>query len=192
MSEAAAIDPGSAPNPGAPLTHLVASAGTEAQVAALAQPALASLGFELVRVRLMGKVRKTLQVMIERFDDKAISVEDCAIASRDLSALFDVADLVAGAYDLELSSAGLDRPLVRLADFDRHAGAEVKLETRLAVDGRKRFKGRLEACEGSRVKILTETGSVAIAFADLVSAKLVLTDELVAAALKGRPPAAEA
>lgn len=148
---------------------------------ALVAPSLESMGYELVRVQFQGRQRPTLQVMAERADNLPMTVDDCAEISRSLSALLDVEDPVEGAYVLEVSSPGIDRPLTRPKDFDAWAGFEAKIETLVGVEGRKRFRGRLGGLEGDTVRIRIETGEVAIPLADIRSAKLVLTDDLIAA-----------
>jgi ribosome maturation factor RimP len=151
-----------------------------AAVERLVAPSLAATGYEVVRVLLMGQHRPVLQIMIERLDRRALSVDDCAEVSRIVSALLDVEDLIAGAYTLEVSSPGIDRPLTRPEHFVRFAGFEAKLETRMPHDGRKRFTGRLLGLEGERVRIATAEGEMALPLADLQRAKLILTDELIA------------
>jgi ribosome maturation factor RimP len=152
-----------------------------AAVERLIAPSLAATGFEIVRVLFMGHHRPVLQIMIERTDRSRLSVEDCAQVSRAVSALLDVDDLVPGSYTLEVSSPGIDRPLTRPEHFVRFAGFEAKLETRTAVDGRRRFRGRLMGIDGDRVRLATVDGELALPMADLQRAKLVLTDELIAA-----------
>ena len=151
-----------------------------AAVERLVAPSLAATGYEVVRVLLMGQHRPVLQIMIERLDRRALSVDDCVEVSRVVSALLDVEDLIAGAYTLEVSSPGIDRPLTRPEHFVRFAGFEAKLETRMPHDGRKRFTGRLLGLEGERVRIATAEGEMALPLADLQRAKLILTDELIA------------
>ncbi|MBC7950695.1 MAG: ribosome maturation factor RimP [Rhodospirillaceae bacterium] len=152
----------------------------------LIAPPLDGLGYELVRVVLQGRTRPTLQIMAERKDGNGMTVDDCADISRSVSALLDVEDPIQGEYVLEVSSPGIDRPLTRSKDFVSWAGHEAKVETLAPVDGRKRFRGKLLGLDSDgRVKILTETGEVAMDMADIKSAKLVLTDELVDAVTKG-------
>jgi len=151
-----------------------------AAVERLVAPSLAATGYEVVRVLFMGHHRPVLQIMIERTDRRALSVDDCAEVSRTVSALLDVEDLITGAYTLEVSSPGIDRPLTRPEHFVRFAGFEAKLETRMPLDGRKRFTGRLLGLEGERVRIATAEGELALPLSDLQRAKLVLTDELIA------------
>jgi ribosome maturation factor RimP len=153
-----------------------------AAVERLIAPSLAATGYEIVRVLFMGHHRPVLQIMIERTDRSPLSVEECAQVSRSVSALLDVEEVIAGSYTLEVSSPGIDRPLTRPEHFARFAGFEAKLETRTAVDGRKRFRGRLMGIDGDRVRLATPEGELALSLADLQRAKLVLTDELIAAA----------
>lgn len=147
----------------------------------LIAPMLESMGYDLVRVQFQGKQRPTLQVMAERRDAKPMTVDDCADISRALSAFLDVEDPIAGAYVLEVSSPGIDRPLTRIADFDVWAGHEAKLESVVPVDGRKRFRGTLLGNEDGMVRIRIESGEVKVPFEDIRGAKLVLTDALIAA-----------
>jgi ribosome maturation factor RimP len=153
-------------------------------IAGLIEPSLAALGYRLVRVALTSGKRATLQVMIERLDERPITVDDCALASHSLSARLDVEDPIAGAYLLEVSSPGIDRPLVRAEDYDRFSGFEARIELSAPIDGRKRFRGRLCGRSGGDVRLVTEAGEVALPLAAVARAKLVLTDELIAAARK--------
>ena len=152
----------------------------------LVGPPLEGLGYDLVRVRLAGDSRQTLQIMAERQDRAEMTVEDCAGISRAVSALLDVEDPIPGAYTLEVSSPGLDRPLVRLADYDRFSGREARVETRQPVDGRKRFKGRLAGVRGHAVLLVCDGAEREIPFADVARGKLLLSDALIAAAMKGQ------
>ncbi|MDO8607400.1 MAG: ribosome maturation factor RimP [Phaeospirillum sp.] len=149
---------------------------------ALIAPSLDAMGYELIRVQLQGKQRLTLQIMADRKDGVMMAVEDCADISRSLSALLDVEDPISGAYSLEVSSPGIDRPLTRAKDFAQWAGFEAKLESSQPIEGRKRFKGKVLGLDDEgNVRLLIETGEVAIPFADVRGAKLVLNDELIAA-----------
>jgi len=141
-------------------------------------PSVEAMGYDLVRVQM---VSATLQVMAERRDGAAMTVDDCAEISRTVSALLDVADPIPTAYQLEVSSPGIDRPLTRLADFDRFAGFDAKLETKAPVEGRRRFTGVVLGTEGEMVRVDTETGPVALPFGSIHRAKLVLNDRLLAA-----------
>ena len=152
------------------------------QIAAIIEPSLDAMGYRLVRVALLGARRATLQIMAERRDEAAMSVEDCAEISRSISALLDVADPIAGAYLLEVSSPGIDRPLVRPEDYDRFAGFEARIDLVAPLDGRKRFRGRLLGRAEQHVRLVGETGEVRLPLAAIARAKLVLTDDLLAAA----------
>lgn len=144
-------------------------------------PTVEGMGYELVRLTVSGGHRKTLQVMAERKDGLNMSLDDCALLSRAVSAVLDVEDPIEGAYSLEVSSPGIDRPLTRPKDYDRFAGFEAKLETRAPIDGRKRFKGKLLGVEGETVKIEVEGAALALPLEEIEKAKLVLTDDLIAA-----------
>jgi ribosome maturation factor RimP len=152
------------------------------EISELIEPALQDLGFELVRVLVTGGQRPTLQVMAERLDRTPMTVEHCAEISRALSAVLDVADPIGGAYHLEVTSPGIDRPLVRRADFERFAGLEVRLETALPIEGRRRFRGRLAGLVGDAVRLQLPEGERLIPYDAVKKAKLVLTDELLRAA----------
>lgn len=152
-------------------------------------PAVEAAGYRLVRLRLMGGKRKTLQIMAERADG-LMDVEDCAKLSRALSEFLDAEDPIEGEYDLEVSSPGIDRPLTRITDYARWAGHEAKLElTAPDESGRKRFKGLLLGLEGNDV-VLDMAGTRAkFPFRAIAEAKLVLTDKLIAEDLKARKSA---
>ncbi len=153
----------------------------ERRIESLISPTMESMGYGLVRVRLFGQQRLRLQVMIERLDEAPLDVDDCAEASRAISAVLDVDDPIVGSYTLEVSSPGIDRPLVRLADFTRFAGFAAKIELDAPIDGRRRFAGRLVGVNEDAVKLTTETGEVALPYERIAKAKLVLTDDLLAA-----------
>ena len=162
--------------------------GLAADIAALIEPALEDLGFRLVRVQVSGREGKTVQIMAER-PDWSISIDDCEAISRQISPLLDVHDPVAGSYRLEVSSPGIDRPLVRPSDFEDWAGYEAKIELIEPIDGRKRFRGVLEGFEAGEVRLdveLDQVGRQVLGLPiDLVAdARLVLTDELIREALR--------
>ena len=152
------------------------------KIEAAIAPSLEAMGYRLVRVSITGGRRATLQVMAERADERAMTVEDCAEISRTVSALLDVADPIAGSYTLEISSPGIDRPLVKREDFARFAGHEAKIELAAPRDGRRRFRGRLLGVEGDDVRLLVDVAEITLPLAAVTRAKLVLTDELFAAA----------
>lgn len=157
------------------------SEGLAARVEELIAPTIEDMDYDIVRVRLGGDRRTVLQIMAERRDDAAMTVDDCADISRAVAAILDVEDPISQAYELEVSSPGLDRPLTRLADFDRFAGFEAKVETSMPLDGRRRFSGRLLGAEGVNVKLTVDGEEVTLPFEGIAKAKLVLTDELIAA-----------
>ncbi|MDR9392772.1 ribosome maturation factor RimP [Roseovarius sp. SYSU LYC5161] len=164
---------------------LIAKTAIDRRLAEIVTPVIEDLGFELVRIRLMGGKTATLQIMAEK-PDGGIEVNDCAEISNAVSAVLDVEDPITDAYTLEVSSPGIDRPLTRLKDFEDFEGYEAKLETSELIDGRKRFKGVLAGVDGSEVLINIDAGTVGLEFDWLSDAKLVLTDELIKEMLKAR------
>src|SRR5512141_2520671 len=141
--------------------RLIVEPGLSACVATIAEPVIEQLGYRLVRVKVSAAGGCTVQIMAERPDGTMV-VEDCEIVSRALSPVFDTTDPIDKAYRLEISSPGIDRPLVRKSDFDRYAGHLVKIETEIPIDGRKRFRGLLVGTEGEAARIRgdeTEAGS---------------------------------
>lgn len=169
--------------------RLIIEPGLAARVAAIVEPVLEGLGYRLVRVRVSGFEGCTVQIMAER-PDGSMPIEDCETASRALSPVLDIADPVDRAYRLELSSPGLDRPLVRRSDFERYAGNAVKIEMAVAIDGRKRFRGQLLGADGGAARIQRddaapgEPAEVLLPIEEMAEAKLVLTDALIAEALR--------
>lgn len=171
----------------APGERFVREIGLAADLAALTEPVLHDLGFRLVRVRVEGRADITVQIMAER-PDGTISIDDCELIHRQLSPLLDVHDPIPGAYRLEISSPGIDRPMVRPSDFEDWAGHEAKIELSEPIDGRKRFRGRLEGYEDGEIRLemeLPEVGHTVLGLPlELVrEAKLVLTDDLIREAL---------
>lgn len=163
--------------------------GLAARVAMLAEPVLADLGYRLVRVRIVGQGRCTVQVMAER-PDGTMTIEDCEQVSRALSPVLDVDDPVPGEYLLEVSSPGIDRPLVRPGDFERWAGHEVKIEMVELLGGRRRFRGVLEGFEDGEVRLFFEAEAgeepvvIGLPFDGIAEARLVMTDRLIRESLK--------
>jgi ribosome maturation factor RimP len=150
----------------------------------LVQPSLRAMGYDLVRMKFSGGV---LQIMVERISGEGISVDDCAEVSRSLSALLDVDDPLPGPYTLEVSSPGIDRPLVRIEDYVRFQGRHAKIELAQAIDGRRRWRGRIGGVSSGHVTLQAEDGpEIALPFARILSAKLVLSDDLIAKDLQGR------
>jgi ribosome maturation factor RimP len=175
--------------------RLIVEQGVAARLAAIAEPVLGSLGFRLVRVRMSGVSGCTVQIMAERADG-GMTIDDCETVSRALSPVLDVADPLESAYRLEISSPGIDRPLVRRSDFERFAGHPVKVEMAIATEGRRRFRGMLLGAQGAAAHIRRddaadgEAGDVLLPIADMAEARLVLTDAVVAESLR-RGKAAE-
>jgi ribosome maturation factor RimP len=175
--------------------RLTRETGPALRVAKLAEPVLEGMGFRLVRVRVSGQ---TLQIMAER-PDGSFSIDDCEQASRAISPILDVEDVLQGRYFLEMSSPGIDRPLVRAEDFERAAGHEAKIEMAVPQAGRKRFRGMLEGYHDGEIRIFIDDPEggkekllVGLAFADVSDAKLVLTDALIEAARARKAGAAVA
>lgn len=178
-------------------TRFISETGQAAQVAALAEPVLIDLGFRLVRVVVSGRDGVTVQIMAERPDDGTLNVEECAKISRQLSPVLDAHDPISGRYTLEVSSPGIDRPLVRPSDFEDWAGYEAKVEMKEPIGGRKRYRGMLEGTEGDELRIevdMDEIGRqvIGLPIARVAEAKLMLTDELVRETLRRTKKATEA
>ena len=141
------------------------------------EPALTDMGYELVRVAINGAEMKTVHIMSERVDRNDMTVDDCEKISHTASALLDVADPFKGRWVLEVSSPGIDRPLVKLADYDRFSGEEAKVELINDIEGRKRFKGILKGTNGSKITMDFEGSEISFDFADVAKAKLTFKDE---------------
>ena len=175
--------------------RLIEETGVAARVAHVTQPVLTGLGYRLVRVKLSAQAGMTVQIMAER-PDGSMLIDDCEAISRALSPVLDIADPIDRAYRLEISSPGIDRPLVRRSDFERYAGHLVKIEMAVAHQGRKRFRGTLGGVEGDSVRLhrddarAGEDADVALVMEDIADARLVLTDELIAESMR-RGKAAE-
>lgn len=174
-----------------PAIRLSRETGPAQRVAALAEPVLEAMGFRLVRVKMLGS---TVQIMAER-PDGTFTIDDCEKFSRAFSPVLDVEDVMSGRYHLEVSSPGIDRPLVRPKDFEDWAGHDSKIEMAVPLAGRKRFRGILEGYEDGEVRLYIdnpEGGSekllVGVPFKDIADAHLVLTDELIAAARARHAP----
>ena len=152
------------------------------RVQQLIEPSVGDLGFDIVRVQITGKVKLLMQIMVEHKDGQGMTVDDCATVSRAVSALLEVEDPLSGAYTLEVSSPGVDRPLVRIGDFERFQGLQAKIEVNRPLDGQRRFKGRLLGVDGDNVRILVDGVEVDLPHPDIHRAKLLMTDDLIAAA----------
>lgn len=168
--------------------RLIVETGLDARIAAIVEPVVNAMDARLVRVRLSGQNGLTLQVMAER-NDGTMTVEDCEALSRALSPVLDVEDPIDKAYHLEISSPGIDRPMVRRSDFERWAGHLLKCETTILVDGRKRFRGVIIGVDDNAFTLRRdqpgegEKADIRIPFDALAEAKLILTDDLVRDAL---------
>src|SRR3982750_4783333 len=183
------------PNPGSTDAELLAEPrlvvepGVAARVSAVAGPVLQGMGYRLVRIRISGDIGCVVQIMAER-PDGSMQIEDCEAISKALSPVLDVADPIERAYRLEISSPGIDRPLVRRSDFERYAGYLVKIEMAVAHQGRKRFRGILGGIEGDAVHLVREDvrndedPAVLLVMEDITDARLVLTDELIAESMR--------
>jgi len=169
--------------------RLVVEPGVAARVSAVAGPVLEGMGYRLVRIRISGEAGCTVQIMAER-PDGSMQLEDCEAISRALSPVLDVADPIDRAYRLEVSSPGIDRPLVRRSDFERYSGHLVKIDMAVAHEGRKRFRGKLGAVEGDRVHLrrddakASDNPDVLLTMEDIGEARLVLTDDLIAESMR--------
>jgi ribosome maturation factor RimP len=169
--------------------RLVVEPGAAARVSAVAAPVLEGMGYRLVRIRISGEAGCTVQIMAER-PDGSMQLEDCEAISRALSPVLDVADPIDRAYRLEISSPGIDRPLVRRSDFERYSGYLVKIDMAVAHEGRKRFRGTLGAVEGDRVHLHRDDAKAAdavdvlLTMEDIGEARLVLTDALIAESMR--------
>jgi ribosome maturation factor RimP len=175
--------------------RLVVEPGAAARVSAVAAPVLQGMGYRLVRIKISGEAGCTVQVMAER-PDGSMQIEDCEAISRALSPVLDIADPIDRAYRLEISSPGIDRPLVRRSDFERFTGHLVKIEMAVPHQGRKRFRGTLAGVEGDAVRLTRddvktdEDRNALLVMEDIADARLVLTDELIAESMR-RGKAAE-
>ena len=169
---------------------LIAKSAGDRRLYDLINPVVETMGFEIVRIRMMGGNTPILQIMVQR-PDTTIEVDECAEISNTVSALLDVEDTIHDAYTLEVSSPGIDRPLTRIKDFDQWVGYEAKVETSELIDGRRRFKGELAGTNADEILITIEEGTIGLKFDWLSDAKLVLTDDLIRDVLKGRKDAGQ-
>ena len=172
------------------MNTLIAKAAIDRRMAEIITPVIEDMGFELVRVRLMGGLTKTLQIMAER-PEGGITVDECGAISTAVSAVLDVKDPISETYTLEVSSPGIDRPLTRLKDFETFEGYEARIETEEMIDGRRRFKGVIAGVEDDEVLINIEgqgdeEQTIGLKFDWLSDAKLVLTEDLIKEMLRQR------
>ena len=172
------------------MSDLIAKTAIDQRLAGIVTPVIEDLGYELVRLRLMGGKTATLQIMADK-PDGGIEVDDCAKISTEVSAVLDVEDPIEDEYTLEVSSPGIDRPLTRLKDFDAWEGYIAKIETTELIDGQRRFKGEIAGTEDDEVLITLDQGTIGLKFDWLSDAKLVLTDDLIRDVLRARKDAGE-
>ncbi|MFT9458662.1 MAG: ribosome maturation factor RimP [Acetobacter orientalis] len=166
--------------------------GLEARLVALVAPTLDDLGYEIVRVAVLGRERPTVQIMADRKDGTLISVDDCERISRAVGAVLDVEDPIPGLWTLEVSSAGIDRPLTRAKDWNRFAGHQAKAEVLVPIDGRRRFAGVVLGADAENARMRLDDGTEAVLpLAEIRRARLVLTDALIEASAQMARPTAE-
>lgn len=158
----------------------MAAQDTAARIQDLIEPTINDMGFEIVRVQVSGGQTMKVQIMAEPLDGADMTVEACAKISRAVSAVMDVEDPIADAYTLEVSSPGIDRPLVRLRDFDRFKGFEAKIELLQVTDGRRKFSGRLVGIEDENIQVDIQGETISVPFIGIAKAKLIVTDEMIA------------
>lgn len=158
----------------------MAAKETAARIQDLIEPTINDMGFEIVRVQVSGGQTVKVQIMTEPLDGSDMTVAGCAKISRAVSAVMDVEDPIVDAYTLEVSSPGIDRPLVRLKDFDRFNGFEAKIELHQVIDGRRKFSGRLSGTEEDNIMIDIDGETASVLFDDIAKAKLIVTDEMIA------------
>ena len=175
--------------------RIVTERGLEARIAKIVEPAIVGLGYRLVRVKLSAMNGTTLQIMAER-PDGSMNVDDCEVVSRDLSPLLDVEDPIDREYNLEVSSPGIDRPLVRRSDFETWGGHLARIELEQLLNGRKRFRGKLAGVDGDELRIALDSSKdgdshALVPLSAIAEAKLVLTDELIAESLRRQKPKAD-
>jgi ribosome maturation factor RimP len=155
------------------------------KIRSMIEPSLSDMGYDIVQIKLMdGGKRKTLSVMAERADGIGMSFDDCTDISRTVSALLDVEDPITSAYNLEVMSPGVDRPLTKFSDFEKYSNNDCKLETLIPIDGRKRFKGTIAQAKNNEITLETSEGTYEIPFTNIRNAKLSMNDAMLANSLK--------
>ena len=155
----------------------------EQRVTNLIESTVTTLGFDIVKVIIHGTSTKVVEILIERIDGEKVQVNDCQIVSRNISAVLDVEDIIPGKYFLEVSSAGVERPLVKITDFDKFAGREIKIRLKAAFNGNLTYKGQLLGVEGEKVKLKSKNIEMFFDYSNIKNAKLVLTDDMFRALL---------
>ena len=155
----------------------------EQRVTSLIESTINALGFDVVKVIVHGTSTKIVEILIERSDGEKVQVNDCQVVSKNISAMLDVEDIIPGKYFLEVSSAGVERPLVKITDFDKFAGREVKIRLKAAFNGNLTYKGQLLGVEGEKVKLKSKNIEMFFDYSNIKNAKLVLTDDMFRALL---------
>ena len=150
----------------------------EQRVTSLIESTVNTLGFDVVKVIIHGTSTKIVEILIERIDGEKVQVNDCQVVSKNISAMLDVEDIIPGKYFLEVSSAGVERPLVKITDFDKFAGREVKIRLKAAFNGNLTYKGQLLGVEGEKVKLKSKNIEMFFDYSNIKNAKLVLTDDM--------------
>ena len=150
----------------------------------LITPTINSLGYDLVRVQILDEGTKTLQIMVDRLDEANLTIDDCSIISKEISVIIDINDPIGENYLLEVSSPGIDRPLLRFKDFEKYAGFHARVDMNTALEGRKKFKGKLTGIEGDNIRIKVKEETYLLPFSKIEKAKLTLTQELLDAAIQ--------
>ena len=150
----------------------------------LITPTINSLGYDLVRVQILDEGTKTLQIMVDRLDEANLTVDDCSVISKEISVIIDINDPIGENYLLEVSSPGIDRPLLRFKDFEKYAGFHARVDMNTALEGRKKFKGKLTGIEGDNIRIKVKEETYLLPFSKIEKAKLTLTQELLDAAIQ--------
>ena len=172
-----------------PQSDLPVHAGLEGRIVGAIAPSVAALGYELVRVAVLGRERPTVQIMADRADGDPIGVGDCEAISDAISPVLDVADLIPGVWTLEVSSPGIDRPLTRVKDWNRFAGHLARAEMSIPLEGRRRISGVVLGADETHARMRLDDGvELALPMADIRRAKLVLTDALIAATARVAKP----
>jgi len=155
----------------------------EQRVTSLIESTVNTLGFDVVKVIIHGTSTKIVEILIERIDGEKVQVNDCQVVSKNISAMLDVEDIIPGKYFLEVSSAGVERPLVKITDFDKFAGREIKIRLKAAFNGNLTYKGQLLGVEGEKVKLKSKNIEMFFDYSNIKNAKLVLTDDMFRALL---------
>jgi ribosome maturation factor RimP len=150
----------------------------------LITPTINSLGYDLVRVQILDEGIKTLQIMVDRLDEANLTIDDCSIISKEISVIVEINDPIGENYSLEVSSPGIDRPLLRFKDFEKYAGFHARVDMNIALEGRKKFKGKLTGIEGNNIRIKVKEETYLLPFNKIEKAKLTLTQELLDAAIQ--------